>query len=193
MREFSSREELIEHYKEVQERMLSAAYAPPPQPERAPRPKRVPLPSSLDLQLQEAAEKLRHLPVHRIKRIIRETERRHGLEPGSITSSDQSRACYTARDEAIAEAWLTVPVQSLNWLGRLFNRDHTTIVHSLRKLGLKQGNLAMDGRLEKERDYSGSNSSSKEQQHVREDDRQEAVPPRITRHDLPGLDLGDGL
>lgn len=58
---------------------------------------------------------------------------RHGISPCDIRSNGRSKRFVRARDEAIrivADEW---PELSLTSIGRIFNRDHSTIIHSLGK------------------------------------------------------------
>jgi hypothetical protein len=143
LREFTSREELIEHYREVNERLLAAAYAPPaPVPELeepVPEPYNDNPRVDIDAIIKAIVDELNEenlLPKERIRRIIKRKEEEHGLPPGAITTNDHRRTYVVARQEAVVEAWTTVPVQSMPWLARIFKRDHTTVIHALRKAGL---------------------------------------------------------
>ena len=70
-----------------------------------------------------------------IRALIRATELRHGLPAGSIVGHDRSRSVTSARFEAMAKAREMRPELSLPQLGRIFHRDHTTILYALRKMG----------------------------------------------------------
>lgn len=81
-------------------------------------------------------------PVERrlVADIIRATAERHGVPARRLIGRGMARNIVMARHEAIAEAYQARPDLSLPVLGRLFgNRDHTTILHALRKMGVYQG------------------------------------------------------
>jgi hypothetical protein len=71
-----------------------------------------------------------------VKRIIERVARAHDMLPAHITGDQRSKPFVRARYAAIAEVRRIYPEKSLPWLGRQFNRDHTTILHALRKMGL---------------------------------------------------------
>jgi len=72
-----------------------------------------------------------------VRSIIAQVEREHGLSEGSIVSPTRKTAVIKARFEAIARAREARPDLSLPQLGRIFGRDHTTVLHALRKMGLQ--------------------------------------------------------
>jgi hypothetical protein len=59
---------------------------------------------------------------------------RHGLTIADIIGPVRSRPIVAARHEAIALVWTHCRAISLPAVGRMFNRDHTSILHCLRKL-----------------------------------------------------------
>ncbi|MDR7035255.1 helix-turn-helix domain-containing protein [Mesorhizobium sp. BE184] len=65
----------------------------------------------------------------------------HGLEASDILASGRSRIAVEARYDAIAAVHLLCKINGRQYstplLGRLFRRDHTTIIHALRKRGLR--------------------------------------------------------
>ena len=71
-----------------------------------------------------------------VRRIIERVARAHGMLPVQITGDQRAKPFVKARYDAIAEVRRIYPEKSLPWLGRQFNRDHTTILHALRKMGL---------------------------------------------------------
>lgn len=79
-----------------------------------------------------------HQPQRRVVAdIIREVAARTGVPARRIVGRGAAKHIVAARREAIAEAYLARPDLSLPVLGRLFgNRDHTTILHSLRRAGV---------------------------------------------------------
>lgn len=61
---------------------------------------------------------------------------RHDIPANDIVSANKSNDVVAARDEAIALIWTHCRKMSLKEVGRLFNRDHSTILHVLRKMRL---------------------------------------------------------
>lgn len=77
------------------------------------------------------------------QRIIGTVAAFHGLRKDEILSSSRQRSIMAARFDAIAAVWLNCRVDGRSYtlleLGRLFKRDHTTILHALRQRGLRNG------------------------------------------------------
>ncbi|WP_287317180.1 helix-turn-helix domain-containing protein [Mesorhizobium sp.] len=72
--------------------------------------------------------------------IIRQTAERHGISARRLLGRGVSKQLVAARTEAIAMAYVLRPDLSLPALGRLFdNRDHTTILHAVRRAGVYRG------------------------------------------------------
>jgi chromosomal replication initiation ATPase DnaA len=69
--------------------------------------------------------------------IVRETAEAHGLLPQHLLGRRKSRQVSVARHEAIARIYRARPDLSAAELGRRFgDRDHSTILKSLRKSGV---------------------------------------------------------
>lgn len=68
-----------------------------------------------------------------VKDIIRSVEFRHGLTPGEITGARRNAKVVRARQEAMWIAKELHPHLSFPTIGRLFNRDHSTVLHALKK------------------------------------------------------------
>lgn len=68
-----------------------------------------------------------------VRDIIRSVEFRHGLTPGEITGARRNTKVVRARHEAMWIAKELHPHLSFPAIGRIFNRDHTTVLHALRK------------------------------------------------------------
>jgi len=71
-----------------------------------------------------------------VKDIIRVIANKHGVSAGEILGPRRSRDIIAARFEAIALARKLRPELSLPQLGRQFNRDHTSILAALRRMGV---------------------------------------------------------
>lgn len=76
------------------------------------------------------------------KRIIARVAAEHGFTIGDILGPRRSKPLIRARHLAMAEVSERRRDLSLLTLGRIFNRDHTTILHALRRLGLRDGSPA---------------------------------------------------
>jgi chromosomal replication initiation ATPase DnaA len=65
-----------------------------------------------------------------------------------VMSVSRNRKVVAARTDAIGAVWLNCEVEGarpmLPSVGRIFKRDHTTILHALRKLGI--GSIQHEGR-----------------------------------------------
>lgn len=59
---------------------------------------------------------------------------KHGLAFADLSGPVRSKPVVAARHEAIGLVWTHCRAISLPAVGRLFNRDHTSILHCLRKL-----------------------------------------------------------
>jgi hypothetical protein len=60
----------------------------------------------------------------------------HNLTKADIIGHDRRAHVVVARYEAISAVHKTFPNWSYPVLGMIFNRDHTTIMHALKKLGV---------------------------------------------------------
>lgn len=73
------------------------------------------------------------------KDIIDITAHRHGLTTGDILGHRRCKAVVRVRHAAMAAVYLARPDMSLPQIGRAFKRDHTSILHALRKTGTYKG------------------------------------------------------
>lgn len=92
----------------------------------------------------EAAEVLKQSGVP-VRDTIREVAGRHGIDPALIVGPFRNKRIVAIRHEAIALAHLRRPDLSLQQLGRAFDRDHTSILHALRKTEAYLGRKATYG------------------------------------------------
>jgi chromosomal replication initiation ATPase DnaA len=69
--------------------------------------------------------------------IVESVAARHGVSVADIFSPCRLRPIVDARHEAIAEVCEARPHWSYPTVGRLFGRDHTTIMSALERLGRK--------------------------------------------------------
>ncbi|MBW3095656.1 helix-turn-helix domain-containing protein [Pseudohoeflea coraliihabitans] len=72
-----------------------------------------------------------------VKEIIVEVAERFGFAPREIVGRSRYKPLTRARQAAMAEVYLHRPDMSLPQIGRFFNRDHTTVLHALKVMGLK--------------------------------------------------------
>jgi chromosomal replication initiation ATPase DnaA len=72
-----------------------------------------------------------------VRGIIAEVALAHRVTVEDILGSSRSAPLVKARHEAIIEVAIRRPAFSLPQIGRCFSRDHTTILHVLRKYGIR--------------------------------------------------------
>lgn len=71
-----------------------------------------------------------------IKAIIRAVAAKHGIRVPELMSHRRHAVVVAARHDAIVQVYLARPNMSLPQIGRLFHRDHTSILSCLRKAGV---------------------------------------------------------
>jgi len=71
------------------------------------------------------------------QQIIADVAHKHGLTYADLLSKSRSRRLIPARFDAIAAVKIAKPHLSLPQIGKLFNRDFSTIAHALRQRGWK--------------------------------------------------------
>jgi len=67
-----------------------------------------------------------------IQRIIRDTEQQHGVEIGSTQKDRRLKPVVAARNEAMWQVKRHFPELSTPSIGKIFGRDHSSVIHSLR-------------------------------------------------------------
>ncbi|TPM89846.1 helix-turn-helix domain-containing protein [Mesorhizobium sp. B2-1-3A] len=70
------------------------------------------------------------------QRIIADVARQHGFTYVDILGKSRRRKVVQARFDAIAAVKAARPMISLQQLGHLFHKDHTSIYHALKQRGL---------------------------------------------------------
>jgi hypothetical protein len=70
-----------------------------------------------------------------VYQVVDDIARRHGLIADVVFSPVRTAPVVTARDEAIMAIQAKFPQYGLSSLGRIFNRDHSSILASLRRSG----------------------------------------------------------
>lgn len=67
------------------------------------------------------------------RRVIEKIAKEHGVSLGLIIGQRRAKEIVAIRDKAVRAVAERFPEMSLPDIGRAFKRDHTTIIHSLRK------------------------------------------------------------
>jgi chromosomal replication initiation ATPase DnaA len=93
---------------------------------------------AVEIMSHQPAPGRQRLPAGFSDRIIAEVARRHGLTPKIILGRCRVQKAAHARQEAMALIYETGQV-SLPWIGRKFNRDHTTVLHGVRAHAARGG------------------------------------------------------
>ena len=107
-------EEQVAHYKEVRARIVRAAFKAPPVP-------------------KVVEVKRKTCPVEGFRgRILQECAKDHGVTVEELLGRVRTQRLVDARRSAI---WALHQrgTMSLNQIGKLLNKDHTTILHAIRK------------------------------------------------------------
>jgi chromosomal replication initiation ATPase DnaA len=82
--------------------------------------------------------------------IIRLVATRHGVSVADIKAATHVLHIVAARHEAMAMVYTLRPDLSLPAIGRIFARDHTTVLSAVRKLGVYRGDPALYRRTQQE-------------------------------------------
>lgn len=154
VREFTVHTDQSAHYKAVQDRLnrprrivpAQLLALPEPEPEVCEETTEIPESSAPALAL--TSEQIDELAWARdtfawntkatANRMVAEVAARHGVDVADIMGPRRYHAVRNARFEAIALVANTFRGWSLPMLGRFFGgRDHTTILHTLRKMGAR--------------------------------------------------------
>lgn len=67
------------------------------------------------------------------RRVIEKIAKEHGVSLGLIIGQRRAKEIVAIRDKAVRAVAEQFPEMSLPDIGKAFKRDHTTIIHSLRK------------------------------------------------------------
>lgn len=95
-----------------------------------------PAPIAPLVRLPVARERVYHRP-RGLERVIDLVVRMHGCTLEEVMSKSRQRHHVLARYAAICAIQEIRPCLSLPGLGRLFSKDHTTILHALHKRGFR--------------------------------------------------------
>lgn len=100
-----------------------------------PEPEPEPMPFKRDiLDLQSVPEALRAKLSAKV--IVADIAKRHDVPIELVFGHCRNKRIVDARHEAVIAVRKAFPLWSLPQMGRFFNRDHTTILHALRKHGV---------------------------------------------------------
>jgi hypothetical protein len=139
-REFTSAEQLLEHYAEVRKRLYH-------QPKR-PKPAREPQDLTPQPKLLTGREEL-------YARVC-EIAAKHDVDPALIYGRCRRRAVILARQEAYIAVAAMRPRWSVVRIAKHFNKHHTSVLHSFGMAGYEHGRECY-------RDTSGAKASLKQQ------------------------------
>lgn len=78
----------------------------------------------------------KRIPRTEMQKIIDEIASQHGVTYADIVGPSRQRKIKEARFDAIAAVKLARPALTLNQIGNIFKRDHTSAMWALRKRGL---------------------------------------------------------
>jgi hypothetical protein len=70
-----------------------------------------------------------------VQSIIGKAAKMHGMDTSVVMSACRTAPVVAARDDAIVAVARSYPQYGLSDLGRIFNRDHTSILAALRRNG----------------------------------------------------------
>ena len=146
VRTFTSAAEMKAHYKAVNDRLVNGTPAKPKAPtaviaeDISEVMRRLRLvarqPSFKEVEVREKEFTPKPGPFE-AKKIIAHVAAKHDLKAEEILGEGKSRPIVTARWEAILLVHRTNPGWSLPKLGRIFKRDHTSILNALRQMGAR--------------------------------------------------------
>lgn len=124
------------HAKQVRQRLLGSPLRRRPRDVlkigRTPEPAPQPEPEIIVLNPVPAPDPIYIAPS---AKIINEVAAKHKVSAGEIKGPRRNRYIVAARFEAILRIHRELPHMSLPQIGRVFNRDHTSILHAIRKYG----------------------------------------------------------
>lgn len=104
--------------------------------------------------LNEIREYKADSPKAQIRKVIEEVCERHDVNYNDIMSKSRFAHIVAARHEAIVRVAAAFPWMSLPKLGRVFGRDHTSIMHALDKFGVPRRSEGHEGRQQSYRTHA---------------------------------------
>jgi hypothetical protein len=142
VKEFATETDLLAHYRAVNARTFNPP-APklevmPPKPDMRKIVMEVIAARAAECRDDASARILDELkaPVS-VKALLKEVAGRHEVTVGEILGPSRVTKIKDARWEAIILVHAAHPLWSLPKIGRLFNKDHTTILHCLKQSGMR--------------------------------------------------------
>ncbi|MET4636178.1 helix-turn-helix domain-containing protein [Kaistia defluvii] len=112
----------------------ASALAEPPQPE----PPALPIDATTHYHAFTVIAPPRVGTMGRIRQIITQVARKHGLTDNDILSARRNTKVVRARQEAMYRA-VNETTHSLTVVGKVFGRDHTTVMHGIRQHAARSG------------------------------------------------------
>jgi hypothetical protein len=73
------------------------------------------------------------------RQIIRDTAEQHGLMVEHLIGARRDLRIVRARHEAMARVYEACPHMSMVQIGKVFHRDHTSVLSAVKKLGVWRG------------------------------------------------------
>jgi hypothetical protein len=144
VREFARTDELVAHYRAVNHRTFNPPVAPklevmPPKPDMRKIVMEKIAARAAECRDDASARILDELRAPAsVKALLKEVAERHEVTVGEILGSKRVTKIKDARWEAIILVHAAHPLWSLPKIGKLFNKDHTTILHCLRQSGMRR-------------------------------------------------------
>lgn len=155
-REFTDAAAMMRHYREIQARTWAPrTIQAPPRPRPAdlvatPSAAQAPSAPEAETALEPSAPRPLRLapgafigdlrkwgPQRKVAlRIIAQVAACHGITVEEILGPSRKMAIITARQDAMVEVFLARPDLSFPMIGRIFHRDHSTVVHTVKRRGL---------------------------------------------------------
>lgn len=134
--------DLIEHYKQIKKRLNNAAIIAkqknaPSMPERPISP-----PKQIEAEPPKPRQDIEKFPLAR--QIIIIVSEKHGVTTDDIFGSCRKAKITTARMEVMSELYKTGKY-SLCQIGRILRKNHTSVLHAVRKLKALDSGKAIEG------------------------------------------------
>ena len=128
---FATAEELRAHYAAVKARIAGAARRPPPQVQPLLVVRPAPPEPEPDEEPDLRPPLLAGAPIGRTRDLVEPVLQRHMVTWKQVAGRDRKQAIVAARQECM---WvLNKAGMSLPMIGRFMRRDHTTVLHGVRK------------------------------------------------------------
>lgn len=137
LRDCQTAGEVLENFREVRARMRATIAAaqvrlapPPPPPEPEPEPQAPVEPAPPPKPPPAVPSRVMTKP----QRVMRLVSQHLQISPDDMCSIDRTAPVVLARSTAMYLLRKLSPQQSLPWIGKIFGRDHTTVLHALESM-----------------------------------------------------------